>query len=124
MPEKYAEQVGQNIKKLRGMKGLTRYQLAEAVDVAYSTIGLWETGKTFPRSSAIEKLSILLEVPKDMILGESAEIELFKDDKNKTVIDLTTISDENTLVIYKNKVLTKHEINKLEIILKGLFLDE
>lgn len=122
MPDCLAQQVGQNIKKLRKLKGISRYDLSDSIDVAYSTIGLWENGKAFPRTSAIEKLSDFFDVSKEFLLGESND-EIPKP-KNKLVIDLNDILDDQVLVIYKNQILNESQKKQLDFILKGLFLNE
>lgn len=49
-------QIGANIKRLRKQMNVSSTKLAEAINVSQSTISGWETGKVFPRSSAIEKM--------------------------------------------------------------------
>lgn len=47
--------------------GMTQQEVAERIGVAISTLRNWETGKTFPKQPAIEKLCDLYGVPYDNI---------------------------------------------------------
>lgn len=55
------------LKALRINAGYTRLEVAEAVGCSVSTIKNWETGKTYPKQNAIEKLCELYSVTYDYI---------------------------------------------------------
>ncbi|MBQ4535634.1 MAG: helix-turn-helix transcriptional regulator [Clostridia bacterium] len=62
---KFAE----NLKTLRLEQGLTQEQLANAIQVSQSTIHLWENGKTDVSGFYLIKLSQVLKVSADELLG-------------------------------------------------------
>lgn len=66
-------QIGANIKRLRKQMNVSSTRLAEAINVSQSTISGWETGKVFPRSSAIEKLALYFGVDKTDLLVDVIE---------------------------------------------------
>ncbi|BCL40124.1 helix-turn-helix domain-containing protein [Nostoc sp. MS1] len=54
-------EVGQFIRELRLMAGLTQEQFATYLGVKYCTINRWENGHNNPSPLAMEKISSLLE---------------------------------------------------------------
>lgn len=59
-----------SLKAIRIDRKLTQKQVAEALNVAISTVKNWENGVTFPKQPAIEKLCELYKVPYDFIRFE------------------------------------------------------
>lgn len=55
--------IGENIKSLRKMRGITQEDLGNMLGVSGSMIAQYETGKRNPKHSTLEKLSQALEVP-------------------------------------------------------------
>ena len=47
--------------------GFTQAEVAKEIGVAISTLRNWETGKTFPKQPAIEKMCALYGIPYDNI---------------------------------------------------------
>ncbi|MFB2771607.1 multiprotein-bridging factor 1 family protein [Pelatocladus sp. BLCC-F211] len=54
-------EVGQIIRDLRLLAGLTQEQLAASLGVTYSTINRWENGRSTPSPLAMEKIEGMLE---------------------------------------------------------------
>ncbi len=65
--------VGQNIAKFREMNGITQKQLADELDVAKSTIGMWENGKREPNLTMLWKIADYFDTSIDCLLGRSSE---------------------------------------------------
>ena len=59
-----------NIKQLRIKKELTQTQLAKKLRVGQSAVGMWETGKTQPKTSTLPKLAKALDCTIDELLKE------------------------------------------------------
>ena len=59
-----------SLKAIRIDRKLTQKQVAEALNVAISTVKNWENGVSFPKQPAIEKLCKLYNVPYDYIRFE------------------------------------------------------
>ena len=83
----------ENLKKIRKQRGLTQEELAELVNVAPRHISFIETGKSFPSSDLLERLSKVLNtcysaffeyeenVPREEIIKQINEIAERLDDK-------------------------------------------
>ena len=87
-----------NIRELRQSRGMTMKELGERINVAESTISLYETGKRQPDISTLRMLSAILGASVDYIVGidtESAELS-----KARSI----------TSYLLKNTTLTKEEI--------------
>lgn len=58
-----------NLKKAREDKGLTQEQLAEKLDVSRMSIFRWENNHSYPPISTMLRISEVLEVSVDYLLG-------------------------------------------------------
>ena len=65
---------GENIKKIRESKGMSRKQLADKVGITESAIFRYETNQREPRLSILCKISEALEVPINKLIYEADEI--------------------------------------------------
>ena len=63
--------LAERLKELRNVKGLRQSDLAELLNVPRSTLATWETGKFNPDLKTIEKLSEILGVSIDYLLGKN-----------------------------------------------------
>jgi SOS-response transcriptional repressor LexA len=54
--------LGETIRKLRKMTGLSQKQLAAMLGVDQSTIAYWESGKNFPRHKYLERMAAIFGV--------------------------------------------------------------
>ena len=60
---------GNILKKLRKEKNFTRYELAEKLNVSYSTIAHYENNHRLPDSNILKDLSMIFNVSTDYLLG-------------------------------------------------------
>ena len=83
---------GDNIKKIREEKGFSQEDLARKLDVAQSTIGMWESGKRTPKLGELNRLSRVLNITINRLIGQIKErkVELVK---NEIYVDGEKISD-------------------------------
>lgn len=81
------------LKELRVGRGFTQTDLAERVETSASQIKRWENGETIPSSEALRKLSTVLEVTSDYLLG-------LVDTPNSKVHMSDLSPDEQELIIY------------------------
>lgn len=58
-----------NIKKAREKAGLTQKELADKLGLAQSTIAMWETENSLPRTNKLPVLAKLLNCTTDELLG-------------------------------------------------------
>jgi len=69
------------LKEIRKKKGYTQVTLAEKLSVSTGTVAMWETGKRKPDFEMLCRLSELLDVKTDYLLGQS------DDDSSATLTD-------------------------------------
>lgn len=68
-------EIGNNIRRLRKLRGLSQEELAKELDVSRAAVTQWETGWSSPRMGMIEKLSAFFNVSKSEIIdGPSASV--------------------------------------------------
>lgn len=60
------------IKQLREAAGLTQRELGERIGVSGPAVAMWETGENRPTLTNLEKLSDVLGVSVDAILGRNS----------------------------------------------------
>ena len=54
--------IGENIREIRKLKGMTQKELGNKLGISQSAINQFENNKTAPKLQTIEKLAIALEV--------------------------------------------------------------
>lgn len=69
---KYYNAVMERLKELRKLKNLTMKELGQIVNVAESTISLYENGKREPDYETLKKLADVLNVSTDYLLGRDS----------------------------------------------------
>jgi len=80
-----------NLKKIRHDKDLSQQELARKLDVAQSTIGMWESGKRVPKLDELKRLAGVLKVTVNRLLsGKEQKIEIVK---NEIYIDGEKVSE-------------------------------
>ena len=67
------EKFNENLKAARERKGLSQKEVAENIGVAKSTYSLYESGNREPNVQTIKKISDLLNVSADDLLGIEEE---------------------------------------------------
>lgn len=65
--------IGSNIKRLRGEKGVTQEQLAEAMNVTCAAVSKWERSDTYPDITALQPLAYYFGVSLDELMGYDKE---------------------------------------------------
>lgn len=70
------EKFNENLKVARERRQLTQTQMADALGVAKSTYSLYESGKREPNVQTIKKISDILNVSADELLGLIQEPQL------------------------------------------------
>ncbi|MFZ8765490.1 helix-turn-helix domain-containing protein [Enterococcus diestrammenae] len=82
------ESVGERIARLREKRGMSQPQLAKELNVATSTIGMWETGKRGLKDESLRNLADFFNVSTDYLLGRT-------DDKEKSPTLVAAHLDDN-----------------------------
>ena len=61
--------VGERIRKIRQLYGLTLEEFGDKINVHFSTVSNWESGIYIPKTEEIAKISIAFNITSDYILG-------------------------------------------------------
>lgn len=82
--------IGIRITELRKQAGMSQFQLAKVLDIATSTLGMYETGKREPSLKVLNRIASYFDVSTDYLLGRP---EKSNDDEN-TDKELDEMLDE------------------------------
>lgn len=63
--------IGERIAQLRKNRSMSQFQLAKTLNIATSTLGMYETNKRKPNMEMLEKLADFFGVSIDYLLGRS-----------------------------------------------------
>lgn len=66
--------LGERIKALRIEKGMMQQDLANALSVAQSTVGMWETNKREPDIEMVKRIAEVLDTPMTFLLNDTVKI--------------------------------------------------
>lgn len=101
--------IGAKIKKLRKQRNWTQETLGKKVGASPRVIGYYESEERFPSPDTIAKLSEILEVTTDFILGRSTELDIKKHNKFKEIMErLDTLpEDKQDIVLQQMLAITK-----------------
>lgn len=107
----------QRIAALRDEKHLSQAELAKALHIAASTVGMWETGKRMPSPDLIKQLAKLFDVSSDYILGITDKRHYYSlSPKDEKSIDeeleemINGLSDKSAISFFKNEAeLSEHD---------------
>ena len=93
------ETFGERFQRLRKEKGLTQDKIAEAVNVSSQTVSKWENDINMPDITLLLRLSEILGVTTDELLGkENHEVMIIKDpDKKKDIMKMMFRVKVNTI---------------------------
>lgn len=69
------KEIGQRIRAMRMSRGMSQFDLAEALHCGQSTIAMYETGKRTPDMDTVDYLADIFNVPPYAILYSESEIE-------------------------------------------------
>ncbi len=106
--------VGAFISEQRKLRSLTQKQFADMVGVTDKAVSRWETGKSYPDTETLEKISEIFEVSiSDILSGEVAKPENKVEAADKNIIDAIQLNKKTT---------KKWKISFICIIFLGVFL--
>lgn len=122
--------IGENIREIRKLKGMTQAELGKKIGMSYQQIGQYENGKRNPKLQTIKKLAIALEVSMYDILkigaeyyqptGVNLDINIIKNALHsheaiaETPLDKITVMAFEELIQYKETELTPNQINGMK----------
>lgn len=91
--------VGERIAQLRKSRSMSQFQLAKTLNIATSTLGMYETNKRKPNMEMLEKLADFFGVSIDYLLG--------RETSDKSDIDLDRAIDN--AMSFDGKPVTEHD---------------
>lgn len=81
--------IGEKIKKLRKMNGLTQADIARELGITRSSVNAWEMGVSMPSTSYVIKLSRIFKVSTDYLLGL----------ERGAVLDISGLDDDSIKIL-------------------------
>ena len=89
-----------NMQYIRGQKGLTQKQLADALFVSDKTVSKWETGLTEPNIDMLKQISRYFDISVDDLLAKDLSIaDMTKKTKSRYSKDIKKIIGINMAII-------------------------
>lgn len=111
--------IGNKLKNLREENNLSKYRLAQMVEVSQQAIADWENNKSEPRAIYLAKLADIFNVSTDFLLGREDEFGNKINNENDMYVKVVARSKGNTVKPHYEK-LTPEDIKLFEEILEKL----
>ena len=110
---------GENLKKLRKRANLSQNELANLLSVNQYNISFWEIGRSEPNIEQIIKLSEILNIPTDYLLGKEVVLTA-SNEEFQTVVNhfKQDIEDEmlNELISLYSNISNKKKKDLLQLV--------
>lgn len=103
--------IGYRISELRKQAGMSQFQLAKVLNIATSTLGMYETGKREPSLKVMNRIANYFNVTTDYLLGRPEK----KDDDTKTA----DIKDDDVIFTYEGRQIPKEDLELIRRIMRG-----
>ncbi|WKV12014.1 helix-turn-helix domain-containing protein [Marivirga harenae] len=110
---------GENIKKIRSVRGLTQSQLADLIDVSRGVISSYEEGRAEPKIETIIKTAEVFNVTTDDLLKRNITVNQLSGFELPNIVDKAKKHE----ILKKDEYLAKF-LPKDVIVIKGLDLNE
>ncbi|MGY0289038.1 helix-turn-helix domain-containing protein [Limosilactobacillus fermentum] len=101
--------IGERIAQLRKSRSMSQFQLAKTLNIATSTLGMYETNKRKPNMEMLEKLADFFGVSVDFLLGRPE-----KDDLNTA-----DLADDDTIFTFEGKPIPEQDLEYMKRLLRG-----
>lgn len=83
------------LKQLRDRERITQAELGKKLDIAPSTVSMWEKGYRAPDYDMLKRIARFFNVSTDYLLGNEFErSEIFSDDETKLIQDYRRLDDD------------------------------
>lgn len=104
---------GENLKKIRESRGLTQKQLADKLNIAFSTVGMYEQGRRQPDLDTLIKMSDKLLIPTSMSIKTKYKLNIKSIQIDEIIIELINFIQNQDCVYWKDKKLSTEKINNI-----------
>jgi len=102
-----------NLRKIRTSRSFSQQELAELLNIAQSTVGMWESGRRTPKIGELFRLAKVLDSNVSRLIGDKY-IEIAKGviDVNGTKIDISGLdsNDISSIIDYVNLLKAKKNL--------------
>lgn len=102
--------IGERISQLRKSRSMSQFQLAKTLNIATSTLGMYETNRRKPNMEMLEKLADFFGVSVDYLLGRPE-----KNDNNNTA----DLADDDTIFTFEGKPIPEQDLEYMKRLLRG-----
>ncbi|WP_422120211.1 helix-turn-helix domain-containing protein [Limosilactobacillus fermentum] len=102
--------IGERIAQLRKSRSMSQFQLAKTLNIATSTLGMYETNRRKPNMEMLEKLADFFGVSVDYLLGRPEKSD------NNNIADL---ADDDTIFTYKGQPLSDDDKEIIRRLMNG-----
>lgn len=102
--------IGERIAQLRKSRSMSQFQLAKTLNIATSTLGMYETNRRKPNMEMLEKLADFFGVSVDYLLGRPE-----KNDNNNTA----DLADDDTIFTFEGKPIPEQDLEYMKRLLRG-----
>ena len=109
MQNELQRKLGQKIKKLRKVVGMSQEMLAEKLDIATSTLSNIERGNAFMTSNTLEKISVIFGVDYSELFDFSTETDCEKLYEN--ILTRLNLAKNNPTILSYLDTITRILIN-------------
>lgn len=104
-----ARLLADNLKRIRGEKGLTQGQLAEKANVSFGTIQGYESTRRWPELPYVKAIAKALDVPEDELFTDRSRNQF---DKTEEMLELWLRADDVTRETVLNLLRPAHVSQK------------
>lgn len=101
--------IGERIAQLRKSRSMSQFQLAKTLNIATSTLGMYETNKRKPNMEMLEKLADFFGVSVDFLLGRP----------EKDYLKTADLADDDTIFTYKGQPLSDDDKEIIRRLMNG-----
>ena len=112
-----ANSIGFKISELRKSANMSQFQLAKVLDIATSTLGMYETGKREPSLKVMQRIADYFNVTTDYLLGRPEKKD--DDTKSNDIDDLDKMIDNARS--FGGKQMTENDREIIKAYLKGFY---
>ncbi|WP_353486101.1 helix-turn-helix domain-containing protein [Apilactobacillus xinyiensis] len=111
------EEISKNLKRITKSKGINQTQLSDKLGIPASTLSGYFAKRSTPNAGMVQKISDALGVKKSDIDPRCADG--FNKDRNQKTFDLKKAIDNDEVMSYGGKQLSKLEKEMVKRILEG-----
>lgn len=109
--------IGIRITELRKQAGMSQFQLAKVLDIATSTLGMYETGKREPSLKVLNRIASYFDVSTDYLLGRPEKSGNIDENTDYTALEKALDNAKS----FDGKPMSDNDREIVRGILKGYF---